>query len=694
MADDIICSKCSAPNPPDTVFCGKCGSQFTGDNLGEQGKDPLIGSFVGDRFLVHEKLGEGGMGIVYRAEQTSMGRTVALKVLHSQLTRDESLYARFQNEAAASSRLTHPNTVTIYDFGKTDTGSLYIAMEFIEGKSLDDEIHEGGVMNWQRACRIAAQICGSLKDAHDNNIVHRDLKPENVMLCKRGDEVDVAKVLDFGIAKILEDDGTDQRQALTKTGMVFGTPQYMSPEQIRGEKVDHRTDIYSLGVILYQMLAGTLPFSAEVPMGVLTKHLMDEPPPFKATSPNAAVPETLESVVMSTLEKDADKRPQTMKELAQLLTGAADSTASGHLAATVPVTITGKETKEKASTSPSTRMQSGGAANVVAAQKKPGAGLKIGIAVIVLLILGGAGGGLYFLVGSGAQKKPPVRKRPAAAVVAPIQPQAGLQGSTGQPQIPPTNIPVSNVVDQAGTQDTAGKDKTAALPSLPYNPGTSGLQDKKSANKKNVNKKDYEKKATELANLAKELEKDPNKKDEVIKEVTKKIDSSKTIGTDSKTDPKPKAAACVYSSSSDPVAEAILARLKSREAGIKKCVKDNDSASTSFKYGVPKGKSRPFIKNIVTSSHMDACLRNIFISGDFGKKEKAPRVGKASFSLAKEQGVVTSCRVNVNAKKVRVLLPIFKKERPDKNKSDDKKKTDDKKANKKKSPDGIKVTHE
>ena len=157
MADEIICSKCSSPNPKDTVFCGKCGERLLDEGSSETKEDPLIGSFIGDRFLVHEKLGEGGMGVVYRAEQTAIQREVALKVLHSNLTQDESLYARFQNEAAASSRLNHPNTITIYDFGKTESNSLYIAMEFIRGRSLDDEIKEKGAMNIRRR-RIHAHI--------------------------------------------------------------------------------------------------------------------------------------------------------------------------------------------------------------------------------------------------------------------------------------------------------------------------------------------------------------------------------------------------------------------------------------------------------------------------------------------------------------------------------------------------------
>ncbi|MBN2715821.1 MAG: protein kinase, partial [Deltaproteobacteria bacterium] len=288
MAEETLCPKCNAVNPAETSFCSKCGTAI-GKKSSDEMQDPFIGTFVGERFLVKRRLGEGGMGVVYEAEQTAMDRKVALKVLHPHLNDDE-LYVRFQREAAASSKLEHPNIITVYDFGRTENDSLYIAMEFIDGKSLDDEIKQNGAMAWDRACRIGTQICSALRNAHDKNIIHRDMKPENVMLCKRGDETDFVKVLDFGIAKMLEDGEKDQQKALTKTGMVFGTPQYMSPEQVRGEKLDARSDIYSVGIILYEMLTGTIPFKADTPMGLLTKHLIEMPPAFATANASVSVP--------------------------------------------------------------------------------------------------------------------------------------------------------------------------------------------------------------------------------------------------------------------------------------------------------------------------------------------------------------------------------------------------------------------
>ncbi|MCK9462811.1 MAG: serine/threonine protein kinase, partial [Proteobacteria bacterium] len=318
MTDEALCPRCRAANAEGTGFCGKCGFSLAGTTRAEARPDPLIGALVDGRFLVERKLGEGGMGAVYEAEQTAFGRKVAIKVLHPHLT-DETTNARFRNEAAAASRLDHPNTITVFDFGETESGSLYIAMELIAGAGLDVEIRKHGALEWRRAARIARQICGSLANAHESGIVHRDLKPENVMLLERDTERDFVKVLDFGIAKIVEGDGTDQRQALTKTGMVLGTPQYMSPEQIRGEKVDARSDVYSAGVIVYQMLTGALPFSAETPMGLLTKHLLDAPPPFARSNPACRVPKELERLVMQALAKNASERPQTMHEVAARL---------------------------------------------------------------------------------------------------------------------------------------------------------------------------------------------------------------------------------------------------------------------------------------------------------------------------------------------------------------------------------------
>jgi serine/threonine protein kinase len=326
----LYCPSCNNPISPGTKFCASCGHQL--EAADDTAKDRLIGQFIGGRYRVEAKLGEGGMGAVYRAEQVAMKRKIALKVLHPHLSADQQLIERFHREAAASSKLSHPNTITVHDFGQTSDGTLYIAMEFIEGKSLADVIEETGAVHWTRAVRIGLQVAESLADAHEQGIVHRDLKPDNIMLISRAGQADFAKILDFGIAKMAEaaeGDAGDKRKALTKTGMIFGTPQYMSPEQVRGAGVDHRTDIYALGIILYQLIAGELPFRADNPMGMLTKHLMEPPRPLGQTRPGVECPSMLESLIMMCLEKDQDRRYQSMNMIVRELSSLVNETRPG-----------------------------------------------------------------------------------------------------------------------------------------------------------------------------------------------------------------------------------------------------------------------------------------------------------------------------------------------------------------------------
>ncbi len=264
--------------------------------------------------------------MVYRAEQTAIWRPVALKVLKSSHSKEKSHLERFRIEAACASKLTHPNTITIYDFGAVENFGFYIAMEMLEGRNLDQEIRSKNALEWRRACRIALQICGSLQEAHDLNIIHRDLKPENIMLVKRGGESDIVKVLDFGIAKIMAKGGTSSGPALTAGNEIFGTPEYMSPEQIRGDTLDNRSDIYSLGVILYRMLSGVQPFDAPSPIAVLTKHLTASPPPLAAPDGMRKIPSELVSLVLSCLSKKPEERPGSMRRVGEMLLTVLDET--------------------------------------------------------------------------------------------------------------------------------------------------------------------------------------------------------------------------------------------------------------------------------------------------------------------------------------------------------------------------------
>lgn len=271
--------------------------------------DPLVGQIVAARYKVEQRLGVGGMGAVYRAVHVHMRKTVALKVLHRQMTYIPEAVARFEREAVAAARIEHPNVAAATDFGRLDDGSFYLALEFVEGVSLR-QIMAHGLMPVPRAVGIVIQIAQALQAAHAQGVVHRDLKPENVMLMHRGR--DLVKVLDFGIAKV--SDVADDTRHLTHAGSVFGTPDYMSPEQAAGRNVDARSDLYTLGVLFYELLAGETPFSGDAPALVLTKHLHEPPPPLPSS-----VDFRLVDLVKRLLAKEPDARPQTAQAVADEL---------------------------------------------------------------------------------------------------------------------------------------------------------------------------------------------------------------------------------------------------------------------------------------------------------------------------------------------------------------------------------------
>ena len=297
--------------------CPRCG-RFFGDDAparcpddGERleavaaapAADPLIGHVLDGRFHVIDKLGEGGMGAVYRAIQTSVERQVALKVIRG--GGKEDLTARFMLEARATSRLKSPHTVTIHDFGAAHGGLLYLAMELLEGESLSELLARSGVLPWRRALAIVVQVADSLEEAHAKQIVHRDLKPGNLFVTPLGSR-DLVKVLDFGVAKLL---GATASGKLTSTGATLGTPHYMAPEQARAERIDHRADLYSLGVVLYEMLAGRPPFLGETPVSVMMQHCTDPVPPLRSVSRRAGVPEGVERLLEWLLRKRREDRP-------------------------------------------------------------------------------------------------------------------------------------------------------------------------------------------------------------------------------------------------------------------------------------------------------------------------------------------------------------------------------------------------
>jgi serine/threonine protein kinase len=302
--------------------------------------DPLIGTVLAGRYLVERRIGEGGMGLVYAGMHRDIGKRVAIKVLRDELSRRPEVVARFRQEARSASRIGHEHIVDIFDFGETVRGSSYFIMEFLEGQDLANVLGREVTVEPARACSIALQCCRALEAAHAKGIVHRDIKPENIFLIKRDGLDDFVKIVDFGIAKMsdIETDGAPGRK-LTKTGMIFGTPEYMSPEQAAGKDLDHRVDIYALGIILYECLAGRVPFQGDTFMGVLTQHLFAELPPLLEVNPEAQVSPELELVIRKSLAKSPEDRYQDTEELAEALSCALEGRLSPATALALPPDI-------------------------------------------------------------------------------------------------------------------------------------------------------------------------------------------------------------------------------------------------------------------------------------------------------------------------------------------------------------------
>ncbi|HUS33458.1 MAG TPA: serine/threonine-protein kinase, partial [Kofleriaceae bacterium] len=257
-----------------------------------KGDEIYIGQTLNNRFKVESKIGEGGFGAVYRGIQLATGRKVALKLLHPEMTKDENLVARFRREGMVLCNLRDAHTITTYDFDQTPDGTLYIAMELLEGKSLHQIFHEQAPLDWKRMFKILIEMCSSLAEAHQQGIVHRDLKPENVYLESRPGNPEFVKILDFGIAKVMRGDSIDpQSPQLTATGQTLGTLEYMSPEQLMGKQLDGRSDVYALGVVAYEMITGRLPFpDAKGPAGLITAQLKQTPQPPSVANPKASLP--------------------------------------------------------------------------------------------------------------------------------------------------------------------------------------------------------------------------------------------------------------------------------------------------------------------------------------------------------------------------------------------------------------------
>lgn len=272
--------------------------------------DSMVGKTIAGKFKILAKLGRGGMGAVYKAEHTHLDRVIALKLLHAHLANDDEYLKRFQREARTACKIRHPNVITLHDYG-VEEGHPYLAMEFIEGKTLKQILKEEGTLSLDRVFNITTQICSALAEAHGNNIIHRDLKPDNIMITDRRDGTSWAQVLDFGISKVIQ---TEPSTELTQAGTIFGSPRYMAPEQGLEKKVDTRADLYSLGVMIYEMLTKKYPIEAKTMMETLVKAVHEDPIPLKTANPQVHIDDRINAPVMRLLERDPEKRYQRVED--------------------------------------------------------------------------------------------------------------------------------------------------------------------------------------------------------------------------------------------------------------------------------------------------------------------------------------------------------------------------------------------
>jgi eukaryotic-like serine/threonine-protein kinase len=392
--------------------------------------DRLVGRSLAGKYRLDKLLGEGGMGAVYRARQLALDKTIAVKVMHTELASDPTFAARFHREAKAASRLDHPNSIRILDFGEEADGLLYIAMEFLDGRDLLAIIDEHAELSTPRIVDLLSQVLSALAVAHEMGIIHRDLKPENIMVLRsrgeEGSDVDVVKVCDFGIAKVTEGAEAEEEVApararkgkLTTAGLVIGTPEYMSPEQGRGEPLDPRSDLYSVGVILYCLLCGRPPFDAPTPLGIVVKHQSEEPIPPSSIRPDADP--RLEAVCLKAMCKRPADRYASAKEMRAALREVGGAAATAQLSASPRVSLARTELQIEAvpSVVVGTVSPAASAPTISAALELPARPSKrwktMGIIGGATLLVGGGGAVfLYPMLSASSGTEPPPKIEPS-----------------------------------------------------------------------------------------------------------------------------------------------------------------------------------------------------------------------------------------------------------------------------------------
>jgi len=355
-----------------------------------ENSDTLSGQVLAERYLIHQRVGEGGMGVVYKAEHIGLKKSVAIKVLLPELGAIDGVVKRFEREARSMSRLDHPGVVRVTDFGRTKDHLLFLVMEFVDGEPLGDLIIQEGRFNPGRAIHMIRQVLLALDHAHSLGVVHRDLKPDNIMVINPSSDLETTKILDFGIAKILEDSG-DEKKPLTMAGAVFGTPEYLSPEQAAGEPADFRADLYTVGVILYELITGKRPFNAENRMQLINKHISEKPKPITHVLPINELPNDLDTVIMKSMAKAPDDRYQTAMDFFNALGSLPVEQrpltfwpSPSHPAAPNPLTAKTKTAKEESS----------------------GKKIKYLIGIIAILAALVVGGIVYHFTGNEPKKSP------------------------------------------------------------------------------------------------------------------------------------------------------------------------------------------------------------------------------------------------------------------------------------------------
>jgi serine/threonine-protein kinase len=453
-----FCTACGQEYDDAVLFCQKDGTPLRPS--GGQTAD-LVGQVIADRYHIQKKLGEGGMGQVYLAEHVKMGRRCAVKIMSPAMMKDPDAISRFNREAANASRIGHPNVCSIYDFGETPDGLIYLAMEFIEGRSLNAILDESGTLPIPRAASIITQCADALQVAHDLEIVHRDLKPDNIMVITAKGR-DTVKVVDFGIAKAVGAEGGAQK--VTKTGFVVGTPEYMSPEQLAGDPVDGRSDLYSLALVFYRMLTGGTPFPAESQQETMIKRLTDDPLPLASARPDIRFPPELQRVMDRALARMPQDRyasaaefAREVRSVASVATGQVDieagtqqlqlrprGDAASATSGAVPATRVDPAIERERAREAAAKKAAAPVAPAREEKKFPVVPVAIGLVAIAI-----AGGGLAFkdkLLGPG---------KPDTALVDTSKARAG--GQQGSPDTPGTR-----------TADTTGKGRQDTLQPLSH----------------------------------------------------------------------------------------------------------------------------------------------------------------------------------------------------------------------------------